>query len=52
MKALHYGDIDAACPVHLPTAYLPNQSNRHVQEHGQPLLPLVKQLLPVDQNQG
>jgi hypothetical protein len=52
VEALDDGDIHATRPVHFAAAYMPDRFRRQIQEHPKTLLPLIKQLLPVNHDQS
>ena len=49
-QALDDRNVHASSPVQLPTANLPDCRRGQVQEHCQPLVPLIEQLLPMNHN--
>jgi hypothetical protein len=51
VEALNDRNIHMSSPVHLPATDLPKRFRWQIQEHCQPLMPLIEQLLPVNQNQ-
>jgi hypothetical protein len=52
VEALDDGDVYATRPVHFATADMPDRLGRQIQEHPEALLPLIEQLLPVNDNQS
>jgi hypothetical protein len=51
IETLNDRNIDTSCPTHFSAANVSNRVCGHVQEHGQPFLPLIERLPPVNQNQ-
>ena len=51
VQALNDCNIHPSSPVRLPATDLPNRFRWQIQEHYQPLMPLIEQLLPVNHNQ-
>jgi hypothetical protein len=51
VEALNDRNIHMSSPVHPPATDLPKRFRWQIQEHRQPLMPLIEQLLAVNQNQ-
>src|SRR6266403_1769930 len=52
VQALNDGDVHAPGPVRFPTTDMPDRFGRHIQEHPKALLPLIEQLLSVNDDQS
>jgi hypothetical protein len=46
------GNVHTSCAVHLAAADMPDRFGRQIQEHPETLLPLIEQLLPVNDDQS
>jgi len=52
VQALDDGDVDATRPTHLAAADMPDRFGGQIQEHPKAVLPLIEQLLPVNDDQS